>query len=322
MNCSKLLASALCVGTLLVGSVAHAAETLTFGIISTESSTNLRKTWEPFLDDMSKKTGYEVKPFFAADYAGVIEGMRFKKVDLAWVGNKGGVLMVDRSGGEVFAKTVGKDGEEGYYSHMIVHKDSPINNLDELFANAKNMSFGNGDPNSTSGFLVPSYYVFAQNNVNPKAAFKRMLTSNHESNALSVATKQVDVATNNSESLYRIKVTQPERAKMIKVIWTSPLIPSDPLVLRKDLPAKKKDIIKSFIYNYGVKGSDIAHEKAILAKLEWSPFKVSNNDQLIPIRQLELFRDKTKILANTQLSDAEKNAKVAEIDAALAKLAQ
>jgi phosphonate transport system substrate-binding protein len=67
---------------------AQAAEEINFGIISTESSSNLKKIWDPFLADMEKGTGLKINAFFASDYAGVIEGMRFKKVQIAWFGNK------------------------------------------------------------------------------------------------------------------------------------------------------------------------------------------------------------------------------------------
>ena len=70
-----LAASALVTGSLL-GSV-QAAEELNFGIISTESSQNLKAMWDPFLADMSKQTGVKINAFFAPDYAGIIQGMRF-----------------------------------------------------------------------------------------------------------------------------------------------------------------------------------------------------------------------------------------------------
>ena len=163
------------------------AETLNFGIISTESSQNLKSDWQPILDDMSKKIGMEVKPFFASDYAGVIEGMRFNKVQVAWFGNKSAMEAVDRANGEIFAQMVNADGTDGYYSHLIVHKDSPIQSLEDVLKNGKSLSFGNGDPNSTSGFLVPGFYVFAKNKIDAKQHFKVVRSANHETNALAVA---------------------------------------------------------------------------------------------------------------------------------------
>lgn len=123
----------------------------------------------------------------------------------------------------VFAQTVAADGSPGYWSVLIVNKDSPINNLNDLLAKRKDLTFGNGDPNSTSGFLVPGYYVFAKNNISA-SDFKRTVNAGHETNALAVANKQVDVATNNTENLDKLKTSAPEKLKELKVIWKSPLI--------------------------------------------------------------------------------------------------
>src|SRR3546814_2216710 len=100
----------------------------------------------------------KINSFFAPDYAGIIQGMRFDKVDVAWYGNKSAMEAVDRAGGEIFAQTVAANGNPGYWSLLIAHKDSPINSVEDMLKNAKTLTFGNGDPNSTSGFLVPGYY--------------------------------------------------------------------------------------------------------------------------------------------------------------------
>jgi phosphonate transport system substrate-binding protein len=272
---------------------------INFGIISTESTTALEKSFGPFLKDMEKFLGVPVKAFFASDYAGVIEGMRFKKVDVAWFGNKSAIEAVDRSGGEVFAQTIKDDGSRGYYSLLIVHKDSGINSLDDILKCDKTLTFGNGDPNSTSGFAIPGYYVWALNNKTPEECFKRVVNSNHEGNAIAVATKKVDVATNNTESLYaRLVKTNPAMAKNIKEIWRSPLIPSDPMVWRKDLPLDLKEKILYFFIQYGRFGDmeKVAHERKVLANMSdgWGPFLASSDAQLIDVRQIELFKKKMK----------------------------
>jgi len=309
-----ILAFALAAGT----TGAQEPQEIVFGIISTESTQNLKQEWQPVLDDMSRKTGYRIKAFFAPDYAGIIEGMRFNKVHVAWFGNKSAMEAVDRAGAEVFAQMVNADGTQGYYSHLIAHRDSGIKNLDDVLKNGKNLSFGNGDPNSTSGFLVPSYYVFALNKQDPKTLFKVVRSANHETNALAVANKQVDVATNNSENLDKIKERFPDKFAEIRVIWTSPLIPLDPLVMRTDVPPAAKAKIANFFYTYGM-GSQ--QEKDNLMKLsKLSGFKESSNRQLIPIRQLELFREKTKLEADTTIAADAKAAKLAEYDRQLAEL--
>jgi phosphonate transport system substrate-binding protein len=293
------------------------AQDINFGI-STEATQNLKADWQPLLDDMEKQTGLKVKAFFAPDYAGIIEGMRFNKVQMAWMGNKSAMEAVDRSNAEVFAQMVNADGTQGYYSHLIVHKDSPLNNLNDMFSNAKNLSFGNGDPNSTSGFLVPGFYVFAQNKVDARTAFKITRSANHEANALAVANKQVDVATNNSENLDKIKERQLAKFNDIKIIWTSPLIPLDPLVMSKNLPEATKAKVKTFFYNYA---KTDAREKDIVMKIsKLSGFKASTNEQLKPIRQLDLFAQRNKVDGDSTLSAAEKQTKLADIDQKLAAL--
>ncbi|NLN67038.1 MAG: phosphonate ABC transporter substrate-binding protein [Alcaligenaceae bacterium] len=309
----SLLATALTAGV----AYAQDKQEINFGIISTESSQNLRQLWDPFLADMSKKTGYEIKAFFAPDYAGIIQGMRFDKVDIAWYGNKSAMEAVDRANGEVIYQTVDKDGKPGYWSLLIAHKDSPINNVEDMIKNAKNLNFGNGDPNSTSGFLVPGYYVFAQNNLDPNKIFKRTVNANHEINALSVANKQVDVATNNTESLDHLKVSNPEKAAQIKEIWRSPLIASDPIVWRKNLPEEVKTKVTEFFDTYG----DKPEELAVLNGLSWAKFKPSSNDQLLPIRQLELFKQRNQVAADGKLSEADKQAQLKKLDEDLEKLA-
>lgn len=314
----KLIAAATLAAMAAAPALAQDLKEINFGIISTESTTNQKQDWAPILEDMAKKTGMKVNAFFAPDYAGVIEGMRFNKVHVAWFGNKSAMEAVDRASGEVFAQMVNADGSQGYFSHLIVHRDSPIKSLDDIIKSGRTLSFGNGDPNSTSGFLVPSYYVFAVNNLDPKSVFRIVRSANHETNALAVANKQVDVATNNSENLEKIQERFPEKFKDIRVIWTSPLIPLDPLVIRKDLPEAAKAKIKNFFYTYGQGGQ---REKDALMKLsKLSMFKESSNRQLIPIRQLELFREKTKIESDAAMPAGDKQAKLGDINRKLAEL--
>ena len=143
-------------------------------------------------------------------------------------------------------------------------------------------------------------------------------SANHETNTLAVANKQVDVATSNSENLDKIKDRLPEKFNDIRIIWTSPLIPLDPLVMRKDLPEATKKSVREFFYAYG-KGSQV--EKDNLMKLsKLSGFKPSTNAQLVPIRQLELFKDRNKFESDTGMAATDKQTKIAEIDKKLAEL--
>ncbi len=312
----RVLASAALLATCAMGTAQAEEKVINFGIMSTESSQNLKTIWQPFLDDMSKKTGLKVNATFASDYAGLIQGMRFNKVDVAWLGNKAAMEAVDRSNGEIFAQTSAANGAAGYWSLLIVRKDSPINSVEDMLKNAKTLTFGNGDPNSTSGYLVPGYYVFAKNHVDASTAFKRTLNSSHEVNALSVAKGQLDVATFNTESWDRLAVTQPDKVEQLKVIWKSPLIPADPMVWSKVLSDENKAKIREFFASYG----DTDEEKTVLKNMQLGKFLKSSDDQLLPIRQLELFKQRTEVAASTTLDAKEKETRLKEIDAGLSKL--
>jgi phosphonate transport system substrate-binding protein len=312
----KRFFASLTLATVLMPAFAEAPKEINFGIISTESTQNLKQDWEVLLADMEKRIGIRVRGFFAPDYAGVIEAMRFNKVHVAWFGNKSGMEAVDRASGEVFAQEISDTGAPGYWSLLIVHRDSPLNSLEDVKRNARNLTLGYGDPNSTSGFLVPGYYAMAMNDLDPKTSFKLMRAANHETNLIAVANRQVDVATNNNESLEKFERRNPEKAKEIKIIWKSPLIPSDPIIWRKDLDADVKAKIKEFMVTYGRD----EREKAALAKIGLSGFHASDNNQLLPIRQLELFKLKMKTEQDATLAPAVKQAQLADIAKKLSAL--
>ena len=305
---------------LLMGTTqAQSLKEINFGIISTDSSSALKSLWQPFLDDMGKATGLKINGFFATDYTGIIEGMRFGKVQVAWHGNKSAIEAVDRAGGEVFAQFIDLEGRLGYYSYVITHRDSPLKSIDDMIANGKSLSFGMGDPQSTSGTLVPTYYVFSQRKLDPKNVFRVTRSSNHGGNLLAVLNKQIDVATNNSEEIDKLKLRDAGKHAEIKILWTSPLIPRDPLVWKKDLPIETKEAIKKFVMGYGKD----AREKEILKGMQQiAGFRESTDLQLVPIRQLELYKDRIKFENDDKMNANEKTAKMAEIDKKLADLAK
>jgi len=313
----RFIVALLAATTALWQAGAHAQpRELSFGMISTESSSNLKTAWQPLIEDLQKATGYKINAFFAPDYAGIIEGMRFNKVQVAWMGNKSGMEAVDRAQAEVFAKVTQADGAQGYWSLMIVHKDSPVATLADVLGMRASLTLGMGDPNSTSGTLVHGYYAFAQNKVDPVKEFKRTVRANHETNILAVANRQIDVATVASDGVERMKLKQPEKAADLRVVWRSPLIASDPMLWRKDLDAEVKKKLRDFFLAYGRD----AREKGILQTLTFAGFVASDNLQLVPIRQLELARERARTEADANLAADEKQKKLQDIDGRLAEL--
>lgn len=295
---------------------------LDFGIISTESQDNLKTQWEPFLDAMEAEIGRPINGFYATDYAGVIEAMGAGKIQLAWYGGKSYIEAAERSDAEAFAQTVNADGTKGYYSHLITNKGNPIlENIDVeagngdqyVVENAGELTFAFNDPNSTSGFLVPSFYVFAQNGVNPNEAFEELVfAGSHEATAQAVANDQVDVATNNSESMLKIEQGDPEAFENIQIIWTSPVIPSDPVAYRSDLPDCLKDEIKDFFYSY--------KDAAVLEPLGWQGFDPAADEDWNTIRELDIGRQMMEVQNDETLSPEEKQSQLDELNKQLEAL--
>jgi phosphonate transport system substrate-binding protein len=318
----RLFAAAALVALAATAARAEEITELNVGVIATDTSSALKVEWQPLMADMAKALDLRVNGFYASDYAGVIEAMRFNKVQLCWFGNASAVQAVDRAEGEIFAKAVGADGTRGYYSLLIVNQDSPIKSIQDIIDNPGKYTFGNGDPNSTSGFLMPSYYAWAKNHIDINKQFKRIAIGNHESNMAAVANKQVDVATNNTEDMAKFLRNQPQLASQVREIWRSPLIPGDPLVYRKDLPDGLKAKIRAFFLTYGTPaaGEGWEEQKKVLAALSYSTPQASDNSQLLPVRQVALFRDKLKLADDANLSAAEKEKRIADIDARLAEL--
>ncbi len=297
------------------GTCAPEITQLDFGIISTESQENLEELWEPFLARMSEEIGRPVKGFYATDYAGVIEAMGAGKIQLAWYGGKSYIEAAARSGAEAFAQTVAADGSEGYYAYLITNKENPLlakvdvkagNGDKVVLENAANLTFAFNDPNSTSGYLVPFYYVFSKNGVDPEEAFKQVLFSgSHEATAQAVANNQVDVATNNSESLARLKESDAEAFEKIQVIWTSPIIPSDPIAWKSDIPDCLKEELKDFFYNIT--------DETVLGPLAWKGFKPADDSGWNTIRELEVAKQMEEVKNDAALSETDKTAKLAEL---------
>ena len=134
---------------------------LVFSILSAESQSSAEKDWAPFLADMSKALGRPVTAFYGSNYTALIEAMRFKQTQVGWFTNQSGLEAVRRAGGEVFARSVNPSGVDGYEAVIIVPRGSRLT-LEKLLACDHTIDFGMGDPKSTSGTLVPGYYVFAQ----------------------------------------------------------------------------------------------------------------------------------------------------------------
>jgi phosphonate transport system substrate-binding protein len=293
MKCLTLLRAALAAALLvttpsLVQAQAKApVKTVNFSILATESSTSLQSFWAPIIADMEKQTGYKIKPFYGSNYTALIEAMRFKQTDVGWFSNQSGLEAIRRSGGEVFVRTFDPSGRDGYRSLIIVPAKSNLT-LEQVLKCDKSLDFGIGDAKSTSGTLAPMTYLFAPRGIKPAECFKTVRSANHQANLFAVARGVLDVATNNSTAVNLQKGRDPAINDAIRVIWTSPPLPEDPIVWRKDLDPQVKARLRKFFESYGQgTGPEAARQRAQLSKVSIGGFKPADNSHLLPVREME-----------------------------------
>ena len=135
---------------------------LVMATIPSENAAQVTERFGPFAAYLSREIGVPVKLRIAGDYAAVIEGQRAEQIHIAYYGPasyaRARMIGVKTT---PFAIEVNKGGVKGYHSVFYVKANSSYQKIEDL--KGKNIALV--DPNSTSGFLVPSYYVFAQRNI-------------------------------------------------------------------------------------------------------------------------------------------------------------
>jgi len=283
---------------------------ITFSILSAENEASMAPLWNPLLEDMSAQIGVKVKPYFATNYTSLIEAMRFNQVQVGWFSALPALEAVNRADAQVLGRVIQSGGDETYTSVLIAKKGSGIT-LDKVLACGKKYSFGLGDAKSTSGTLAPMAYLFTPKNVEPAKCFKAVRSASHQANAFSVANGVLDVATNNSVGILFFNRQQPELAKNLDVIWTSPPLPESSIVARKDLDPAIKEKMRQFFLTYGVgTGPQADKQRAVLKGLTYGGFRPADDTYLDPIREME---------ASEELADARRSRDAAGIAKAQAE---
>ena len=149
--------------------------------------------------------------------------------------------------------------------------------------------------------------------------FRITRSSTHGGNLLAVINKQIDVATNYSVGLEKMRTANPAAYAQVRVLWTSQPIPADPIVWRRDLPESTKRKISAFLFGYGKD----EREKAILAGLQQAAgFRPSDNRQLISVRLTSLLLEKFRVKSDPDLSPAERAARLEVLERRQVELEQ
>ena len=246
--CLAALTSALLAGP------AAAVPPLTVGLIPAEDSQAMLENSKAVIDSLQQQLGMPVKPFIATDYNGIIEALRSRKLDVAYLGPFSYVLASSVANVEAFAVAeTKKSGRSFYKSLIITRKESGLQTLEQL--KGRTMAFV--DPSSASGHLFPSAGL-QKLNIDPNKYFSRVIFSgSHDASILAVANKKVDAAAVADRILAAAVAKGVVQQSELNVVWTSPDIPESPMVWRKDLdPALKQKIAAAFAGIKDVKWGD------------------------------------------------------------------
>src|SRR6218665_1974172 len=233
---------------------AGAAQPLTIGLIPAEDSQAMVESSRQVLDSLQQQMGVPVKAFVATDYNGVIEALRSKKLDIAYLGPFSYVLATSVADVEAFAVAVTKKtGQSAYKSLIITRKDSGIATVADL----KGRTFAFVDPSSASGHLFPKAGLMKAG-FNPDKDFGRVIFSgSHDSNAVAVQNRKVEAVAIADRILDAAIAKGLAKREDLVVVWKSDPIPESPTVWRKDLdPALKKRVQAAFLQVKDIPWSD------------------------------------------------------------------
>jgi phosphonate transport system substrate-binding protein len=233
----------------------HGEDTITefrIGVLGGENASDRLRSNECVRAQIEALLGVPTKIYAPADYNGVIEGLLGGNLDMAWLGASGyaKVFLTNPDIVEPVLVKINNDGSFGYYSVGFARVDSGIDSLDDM----KGKMFGFGDPNSTSGYLIPSIEIPQSGySMKPGEYFKDVVfTGGHEQTIVAVFNGDIDAGVTwadglgewvdgyNSGALRKAADAGLVDMTQIKEIWRSKLIPEGPIVLRKALPEKVK----------------------------------------------------------------------------------
>ena len=169
---------------------------------------------KPLVDYLQQQTGATVDFTVPTSYAAVVEAVTSGKVDIAYLGGFTYVQAAARSG---VTPLVQRPRDQNFHSLFITQPGSPIKSLADLMGR----SFAFGDVNSTSGHLMPSYYM-RQQHVDPSVIDRAIYTGGHDATALAVANHKVDAGAMDELVYKQMMQSGKITDKQIRVFYTTP----------------------------------------------------------------------------------------------------
>ncbi|WP_409250834.1 phosphate/phosphite/phosphonate ABC transporter substrate-binding protein [Bacillus sp. SCS-153A] len=197
--------------------------TFTIGVIPAQTEGAMEGAMDKLQSILTDELGRDVEVEVYPDYNGVVEAMNYEKIDMAYFGPLSYVIANDKSGAKAIITQL-IDGEPFYHSYIITHSDNPWNSLEELLENSQDVNFAFGDPNSTSGSLIPSIElqdrgVYQSDDEHEFASVR--FTGSHDATALAVQNQQVEAGAIDSAIFNQLVESGKIDGEQIRTIWES-----------------------------------------------------------------------------------------------------
>ncbi len=299
MNRRDLIAAAA-VALVFTTGVAHADDwrskykELTFAVVPAENASGVSDRYAPFLAYLSKELGVPVKLRIANDYAAVIEGQRAGNIQIAHYGPASyATAYMTGVKTEPFVAARNNVGTVGYYSVIYVKAGSPYKDIKEL----KGKTIGFVDPNSTSGYNAPRFFLHKVGIDTDGFFGKSIITGSHENAVIALDKGTVDCAADWWNSETDSNLTRMAKKGMVKkedfrIVFKSGLLAGSPAAYLSNLPSDLKAAIKKAFLETPVK------DKAAFARLSDGKDKefvsVSHKDYENTVEMIQFVNDMRK----------------------------
>ena len=269
-----LLAAFTSFGSCKSGGSGISRPTLHLSMIPTNDPGKMLRDSDPLVSYLEREIGARVQMTIPTNYAAVVEAIANDQVDIAYLG---GFTYVQGSRRAGVIPLVQRDLDQNFHSMFITHPDSGIKSLHDL----KGHSFAFGDVNSTSGHLMPEYFM-RQANVDPEVITRAVYTGGHDATALAVANKKVDAGALD-ETVYQkmVKDGKLDAAKAT-VFFTTPPYFDYVWTARKGLDPKLAEAFAAAFLKLDANNSE---NKPILEFLRASKYVRANDRDYDKLRQ-------------------------------------
>ncbi|MEM6742755.1 MAG: phosphonate ABC transporter substrate-binding protein [Pseudomonadota bacterium] len=300
---TKTLALALAATTALsTAALAEGISEFRIGILGGENAQDRLNSNQCLADYAAEALGVETKLFAPADYNGVIQGLLGGTIDMAWLGasSYAATYLQDPEAVEPVLVKVNLDGSIGYHSIGFARRDSGVTSLDDM----EGKVFGFGDPNSTSGYLIPSIEIPQYKDgitMDSGQYFGEVkFTGGHEQTIVAVNNGDIDAGVTwadgqgnwedgyNSGALRKAVDAGLVDMNDLVQIWKSAVIPEGPIVLRKALPDDVKAKMIALVDGLHERDEDCAYGVAAGDTLGFQPVTHATYVSIIEARKAKI----------------------------------